>query len=73
MRAQGVGTILLEEIITRARAQGGEALKVYTSCDATGAQRFYQRRGFESIGVMADEITIQEGCKGTEPVFALIL
>ena len=42
----GVGTALIEELVSRLRAEGVNALRVTTTNDNLDALRFYQRRGF---------------------------
>src|SRR5258708_62108 len=43
---QGVGTALIEALLSRLRAEGVEILRVTTTNDNLNALRFYQRRGF---------------------------
>jgi GNAT superfamily N-acetyltransferase len=48
---QGVGTALIEFLITSLRAQGMGLLRVTTTNDNLDALRFYQRRGFRMMVV----------------------
>ena len=48
---QGVGTALIEALITTLRAQGVGSLRVTTTNDNLNALRFYQRRGFRITAV----------------------
>jgi GNAT superfamily N-acetyltransferase len=43
---QGVGTALIDALISRLRAEKVEVLRVTTTNDNLNALRFYQRRGF---------------------------
>lgn len=43
---QGVGTALIEALITKLRGEGVGVLRVTTTNDNLNALRFYQRRGF---------------------------
>jgi GNAT superfamily N-acetyltransferase len=48
---QGVGTALIEALITRLRAEAIPVLRVTTTNDNLNALRFYQRRGFRMVEV----------------------
>jgi GNAT superfamily N-acetyltransferase len=48
---QGVGTILIEELIRKLHEQGVKVLRVTTTNDNLDALRFYQRRGFRIVAV----------------------
>jgi ribosomal protein S18 acetylase RimI-like enzyme len=48
---QGVGTALIEALVSRLRVQGVSVLRVTTTNDNIDALRFYQRRGFRIIAV----------------------
>ena len=48
---QGVGTVLIEALITKLRAEGVNVLRVTTTNDNLDALRIYQRRGFRIIAV----------------------
>ena len=48
---QGVGTALIEALVTRLRAEGVGSLRVTTTNDNLSALRFYQRRSFRITGV----------------------
>ena len=48
---QGVGTALLEALISRLRVEGVSVLRVTTTNDNLDALRFYQRRGFRITAV----------------------
>jgi GNAT superfamily N-acetyltransferase len=47
----GVGTALIEGLVSRLRAEGVKVLRVTTTNDNLDALRFYQRRGFRIIAV----------------------
>lgn len=47
----GVGTALIEGLVSRLRAEGVKVLRVTTTNDNLDAVRFYQRRGFGIIAV----------------------
>ena len=46
---RGVGTALIEGLVSRLRGEGVKALRVTTTNDNLDALRFYQRRGFRII------------------------
>jgi GNAT superfamily N-acetyltransferase len=48
---RGVGTALIEGILSKLRSQGVNVLQVTTTNDNLDALRFYQRRGFRIIAV----------------------
>jgi GNAT superfamily N-acetyltransferase len=48
---QGVGTALIEALISKLRAEGASKLRVTTTNDNLNALRFYQRRGFRLIAL----------------------
>ncbi len=48
---QGVGTALIEALISRLRVEGVSVLRVITTNDNLDALRFYQRRGFRITAV----------------------
>jgi GNAT superfamily N-acetyltransferase len=48
---RGVGTALIEELVSRLRAEGVNILRVTTTNDNLDALRFYQRRGFRIVAV----------------------
>ena len=45
-RGRGVGGLLMQEAIRRARAAGARSMQLTTNLARTDAQRFYQRLGF---------------------------
>ena len=45
-RSQGVGRLLLEELLTRLSGSGIDTLEVSSNVRRTGAHRFYLREGF---------------------------
>ena len=47
-RSAGVGTRLLQEAISLARAKKCKQITLLTDCDNTSAQGFYQKNGFSS-------------------------
>jgi len=48
---QGVGTALIEALVSRLRVEGVSVLRVITTNDNLDALRFYQRRGFRITAV----------------------
>ncbi|HET9374932.1 MAG TPA: GNAT family N-acetyltransferase [Chthoniobacterales bacterium] len=48
---RGVGTALIEGLISKLRAEGVSLVRVTTTNDNLDALRFYQRRGFRIIAV----------------------
>ncbi len=48
---QGVGTALIEALVSRLRVEGVSVLRVTTTNDNLDALRFYQRRGFRITAV----------------------
>ena len=48
-RGLGVGRLLVEECIQRARADGARAIGLHTSHSMAGAMRLYARMGFERL------------------------
>jgi GNAT superfamily N-acetyltransferase len=48
---RGVGTALVEGLVSKLRAEGVNILRVTTTNDNLDALRFYQRRGFRIIAV----------------------
>jgi GNAT superfamily N-acetyltransferase len=47
----GIGTVLVEGLVSKLRAEGVNILRVTTTNDSLDALRFYQRRGFRIIAV----------------------
>ena len=45
-RGTGVGALLMQEAIRRARAAGARSMQLTTNLARTDAQRFYERLGF---------------------------
>ena len=50
VRGKGVGAVLLEDAITRARDAGATSVTLDVDDKNVGAQRFYERYGFEVTG-----------------------
>jgi ribosomal protein S18 acetylase RimI-like enzyme len=48
---QGIGTELIEKVIKIARSNGCKRVWLITTNDNTKAIRFYQRRGFDMVGL----------------------
>ena len=48
---RGVGTALIEGLLSKLRVEGANVLRVTTTNDNLDALRFYQRRGFRIIAV----------------------
>jgi ribosomal protein S18 acetylase RimI-like enzyme len=53
----GVGGALLDAVLAGARQAGAKRVWLITTNDNTGALRFYQRRGFDLIGLDRDAVT----------------
>jgi GNAT superfamily N-acetyltransferase len=53
---QGIGTALIEALISRLRAEGASVLRVTTTNDNLDALRFYQPRGFRIIAVRSGAV-----------------
>jgi ribosomal-protein-alanine acetyltransferase len=51
VRRRGTGTLLLMELITRARAAGGCAIFLEVRESNQAARAFYRKRGFDEAGV----------------------
>jgi ribosomal protein S18 acetylase RimI-like enzyme len=64
---QGVGTALIEALITRLRAEGVGVLRVTTTNDNLNALRFYQRRGFRITGVRPGAVDQARRTKSSIP------
>jgi ribosomal protein S18 acetylase RimI-like enzyme len=56
-RGAGAGTMLLEAVVERARAEGWTRLWLITSNDNTDAIRLYQRAGWDWVDFRRDGIT----------------
>jgi ribosomal-protein-alanine acetyltransferase len=52
-RSQGIGRVLLAELITAARTAGCGELSLHVRRSNEGARRFYERIGFEEAGVIS--------------------
>jgi len=50
-RGHGLGRTLMQSLITEARKRGARTVFLEVRADNPGAQRLYQRLGFEEIGV----------------------
>ncbi len=53
---QGIGTALLEKVITIARAENCQKISLITTNDNIDAIRFYQKRGFDLVKLHYDSI-----------------
>jgi ribosomal protein S18 acetylase RimI-like enzyme len=66
---QGIGTKLIEELVSRARKMGKKRIVLITTNDNTDALRFYQRRGFVLKELRPDAITEARKIKPEIPEF----
>lgn len=64
---QGVGTALIEGLITKLKGLGVELLRVTTTNDNLDALRFYQRRGFRIVAVRPGAVDEARKIKPTIP------
>lgn len=64
----GVGTALLEAVITRARAAGCTRLWLITTNDNLDALRFYQRRGLVLARLHANALDVSRRLKPSIPL-----
>jgi GNAT superfamily N-acetyltransferase len=64
---QGVGTTLIEGLITKLKEQRVELLRVTTTNDNLDALRFYQRRGFRILAVRRGAVDEARMIKPTIP------
>jgi GNAT superfamily N-acetyltransferase len=64
---QGVGTALVEGLITKLKEQRVEFLRVTTTNDNLDALRFYQRRGFRIVAVRPGAVDEARKVKPTIP------
>ena len=53
---QGIGTALVEKVITIARAENCQKISVINTNDNINAIRFYQKRGFDLVKLHHDSI-----------------
>lgn len=53
-RGRGLGTRMLREMESRARAAGASRLTLKVAVDSAAARRFYQRAGFRETGLAGD-------------------
>lgn len=51
MRRRGIATMLMDDVVARARATGAKAVFLEVAVDNEAAQRLYDRYGFYGIGV----------------------
>ncbi len=56
-RQRGVGTQMLEELITRARRAGTGAISLSVARD-NGARRLYEKFGFDVVAPVDDAVTM---------------
>jgi GNAT superfamily N-acetyltransferase len=64
----GIGTALIEALVSRLRAKGVKVLRVTTTNDNLDALRFYQRRGFRIIAVRPGAVDESRRIKPSIPV-----
>ncbi len=64
---QGVGTALIQALITKLKEQGVELLRVTTTNDNVDALRFYQRRGFRIVALRPRAVDEARKIKPTIP------
>jgi ribosomal protein S18 acetylase RimI-like enzyme len=57
-RGKGVGSALLEALLSRARAAGYPAISLSVDRANSGAIELYQRHGFEAVGEDDDSVTM---------------
>jgi len=56
-QAQGIGSMLLDEVVARLRSDGCLAGRMYVRAADAGLQRFYEKRGWSATGEMEAEPT----------------
>lgn len=66
---QGLGTLLIENVIKIARQKGCKRVWLITTNDNTKAIRFYQKRGFEWAGFYKNAIKESRKLKSEIPEF----
>jgi len=59
-RRRGIGQALTEATLTFCREQSYEKLVIYVRASNQGAQAFYRKMGFSSIGVLTRQVKIDE-------------
>ena len=59
-RGKGIGRRLAEHTLGFARANGYEKIVIYVRAGNTGAQAFYRGQGFETKGVLARQVKIDD-------------
>ncbi|MCL1811853.1 MAG: GNAT family N-acetyltransferase, partial [Methanomassiliicoccaceae archaeon] len=64
----GIGTALINAVLTKAKSENCERVYVNTSNDNTRALRFYQRRGFRMCAVRWNEFDFLRTIKPTIPL-----
>ncbi|MGA8760227.1 MAG: GNAT family N-acetyltransferase [Stellaceae bacterium] len=64
----GIGTVLIEALVTRLHGEGRERLWLTTTNDKLSALRFYMRRGFRVIQVRPGAVDAARKLKPTIPV-----
>lgn len=65
---QGVGTALVEALLSRLRAERVTVLRVTTTNDNLDALRFYQRRGFRIVAVRPGAVDKARRAKPSIPL-----
>ncbi len=67
LERRGVGSALLERLVTLARTEGCRRLWLITTNDNLSALRFYQRRGLRLVAVHRDAVTRARAIKPEIP------
>jgi GNAT superfamily N-acetyltransferase len=65
---QGIGTALLEAVISKARHTGCKRIHLITTNDNLNALRFYQKRGFVLVAVHRNAMQVSRGLKPEIPL-----
>jgi GNAT superfamily N-acetyltransferase len=64
---RGIGTALIEGLVSRLRVEGVNVLRVTTTNDNLDALRFYQRRGFRIMAVRPEAVDDSRRIKPSIP------
>jgi GNAT superfamily N-acetyltransferase len=65
---QGIGTALMDKVISLARAAGCKKLKLITTNDNINALRFYQKRGFDMAALHRNAMEVSRSMKPSIPM-----
>lgn len=65
---KGIGTALLNEVITKARSAGCSRIMLITTNDNLSALRFYQKRGFDMVRLYRNALDISRKIKPEIPL-----